>query len=157
MALISCQNLRVLFGDRPLLDDANLQIQGGERIGLIGTTRSYGEQQAAVMPEMRIAPAVEHLRRNYRERLQVEDLAERAGLSKRQFDRVFGDAFGVGPQEFLIRLRVQRACEELREREVRLGDLAQELGFCDQSSFTQHFRKRMGETPLKYQKRYREK
>ena len=36
MALISCQNLRVLFGDRPLLDDANLQIEGGERIGLVG-------------------------------------------------------------------------------------------------------------------------
>ncbi len=36
VALISCQNLRVLFGDRPLLDDANLQIEGGERIGLVG-------------------------------------------------------------------------------------------------------------------------
>ncbi len=36
LALISCQNLRVLFGDRPLLDDANLQIEGGERIGLVG-------------------------------------------------------------------------------------------------------------------------
>ncbi len=36
MALISCQNLRILFGDRPLLDDANLQIERGERIGLVG-------------------------------------------------------------------------------------------------------------------------
>jgi len=36
VALISCQNLRVLFGDRPLLDDANLQIEGGERTGLVG-------------------------------------------------------------------------------------------------------------------------
>ena len=36
VALISLQNLRVLFGDRPLLDDASLQIQAGERIGLVG-------------------------------------------------------------------------------------------------------------------------
>ena len=36
MALISCQNLRVRFGDRPLLNDASLQIEGGERIGLVG-------------------------------------------------------------------------------------------------------------------------
>ena len=36
MALLSCQNLRVRYGDRPLLDDATLQIEGGERIGLVG-------------------------------------------------------------------------------------------------------------------------
>jgi ATP-binding cassette subfamily F protein uup len=36
VALISCQNLRVVFGDRPLLEDASLQIEAGERIGLVG-------------------------------------------------------------------------------------------------------------------------
>ncbi|MBT8396538.1 MAG: ATP-binding cassette domain-containing protein [Gemmatimonadetes bacterium] len=36
MALMSCQDLRVLYGDRPLLDSANLQIENGERIGLVG-------------------------------------------------------------------------------------------------------------------------
>ncbi len=36
MALLSCQNLRIAFGGRPLLDDASLQIERGERIGLVG-------------------------------------------------------------------------------------------------------------------------
>ncbi len=36
VALMSCQDLRVLYGDRPLLDSANLQIEHGERIGLVG-------------------------------------------------------------------------------------------------------------------------
>jgi ATP-binding cassette subfamily F protein uup len=36
VALISCQDLRVLYGDRPLLDGADLQIEQGERIGLVG-------------------------------------------------------------------------------------------------------------------------
>ena len=36
MALVSCQNLRIAFGGRPLLDDATLQIERGERIGLVG-------------------------------------------------------------------------------------------------------------------------
>ena len=36
MALLSCQNLRIAFGGRPLLDDASLQIEAGERIGLLG-------------------------------------------------------------------------------------------------------------------------
>ena len=36
MALLSCQNLRIAFGGRPLLDDASLQVERAERIGLVG-------------------------------------------------------------------------------------------------------------------------
>jgi ATP-binding cassette subfamily F protein uup len=36
MALLSCQNLGIAFGGRPLLDDASLQIERGERVGLVG-------------------------------------------------------------------------------------------------------------------------
>jgi ATP-binding cassette subfamily F protein uup len=36
MALLSCQNLGIAFGGRLLLDDASLQIERGERVGLVG-------------------------------------------------------------------------------------------------------------------------
>jgi ATP-binding cassette subfamily F protein uup len=36
VALVSAQNLTIAFGGRPLLDDATLQIERGERIGLVG-------------------------------------------------------------------------------------------------------------------------
>lgn len=36
MALVSAQNLTIAFGGRPLLDDATLQIERGERVGLVG-------------------------------------------------------------------------------------------------------------------------
>ena len=36
MALISCQSLRIAFGGPLLLDDANLQLERGERVGLLG-------------------------------------------------------------------------------------------------------------------------
>ncbi len=36
MALLSCQNLRIAFGARPLLDEATLHVERGERIGLVG-------------------------------------------------------------------------------------------------------------------------
>ncbi len=36
MALVSCQNLGIAFGGRPLLNGATLQIERGERIGLVG-------------------------------------------------------------------------------------------------------------------------
>ena len=36
MALLSCQDLRIAFGSRPLLDNSTLHIERGERIGLVG-------------------------------------------------------------------------------------------------------------------------
>jgi len=36
VALVSAQNLTIAFGGRPLLDDATLQVERGERIGLVG-------------------------------------------------------------------------------------------------------------------------
>ena len=36
MALISCQQLRIAFGGPLLLDSANLQVERGERVGLLG-------------------------------------------------------------------------------------------------------------------------
>jgi ATP-binding cassette subfamily F protein uup len=36
VALIACRNLRIAFGGRPLFEDANLVVERGERIGLLG-------------------------------------------------------------------------------------------------------------------------
>jgi AraC-like DNA-binding protein len=41
----------------------------------------------------------------------------------------------------------------LREGERNVGEIAQQCGFVDASSFTQHFRKRMGVSPAAYRKR----
>ena len=72
-----------------------------------------------------------------------------------QFDRKFQQAFHTTPQQFIIKMRVQAACDALRKKESVISEVALDLGFYDQSSFTQHFRKHMGVTPLKYQKRFR--
>ena len=36
MALLSLQDLQVSFGDPPLLDGVNLQLEAGERVGILG-------------------------------------------------------------------------------------------------------------------------
>ncbi|MCB1078244.1 MAG: helix-turn-helix transcriptional regulator, partial [Verrucomicrobiae bacterium] len=59
---------------------------------------------------------------------------------------------GVSPQTFLIKTRVQAACEALRNTGTPIGDIALDLGFYDQSSFTGHFRHHMGVTPLRYRR-----
>ena len=74
----------------------------------------------------------------------ISDLAKLVGMSVRQFNRRFKEAFNTTPQSFFIRTRIQAACNEIRNTERSNSELAQSLGFYDQSSFTQHFRKHVG-------------
>jgi AraC-like DNA-binding protein len=76
-------------------------------------------------------------------------------LSPRQLHRKFIEAFGCSPQSVIIKLRIQTACEGLQREGSQISDVARELGFCDQSAFTQLFQEYAGLTPLKYQQRHR--
>ena len=124
----------------------------GEVIGVMGTAQSYVGRNSALTPHLQLDRAVNWLREHYRESISISELAKHAGMSVRQFNRRFQEAFGVSPRTFLIKTRVQAACDELRRRDTQISEIAVELGFYDQSSFTGHFRKHMGVTPLQYRK-----
>ncbi|MCF6312663.1 MAG: helix-turn-helix domain-containing protein, partial [Verrucomicrobiales bacterium] len=70
-------------------------------------------------------------------------------------NRRFQETFKVSPQSFIMKLRLQAACEELRQSKLPIAEIAIDLGFHDQSSFTLQFRKQLGITPNKYRKSYR--
>lgn len=124
----------------------------GEVIGVMGIVKSLVRGEHTLYPNLQFNRAVEHLRSHFTENIIFSDLAKMVGMSVRQFNRRFKEAFNTTPQSFLIKTRIQAACEELRSTERPISELAQSLGFYDQSSFTQHFRKHIGLTPLAYRK-----
>lgn len=126
--------------------------QGGEVIGLMGTVQSYERRRAAMTSHVQLDRAVAWLREHFREPVAVTSLAKIAGMSVRQFNRRFREAFGTNPRDFLVKTRVLAACDVLRNSDVSIAEIAVDLGFYDQSSFTQHFRRHVGVTPLQYRK-----
>lgn len=125
---------------------------GGEVIGVMGTVQSYERRRAAMTPHWQLDRAVAWLREHFREPVEVARLARIAGMSPRQFNRLFREAFGTNPRDFLVKTRVQAACAALRDSPASIAEIAVEAGFYDQSSFTRHFRRHMGVTPLRYRK-----
>jgi AraC-like DNA-binding protein len=68
---------------------------------------------------------------------------------------MFKEAFGLSPQAFLIRTRVQAASDDLLLTDKTLSEIALEHGFCDQSALSRRFIEHTGETPRKFRQRHR--
>ncbi len=129
----------------------------GRTIGVMGIVRAHGSAPHEIPARQQIAKAVEHIRNNFRQRISVDTLAALTHVSSRQLHRKFVETFGLGPQAMIMKLRVQAACEMLGDADVPVSEVARTLGFADQSSFTQHFHRHMGVTPLKYRRQFTSK
>mgnify|MGYP001395220899 FL=1 len=124
----------------------------GEVVGIIGTVRPYGDGELKWERDDEIGRAVSYIRKNFRTELAIADLIKVSRLNHRKLHRGFVELFGVAPMQFITRTRIEAACDDLLTTGNKLSDIAKDNGFYDQSSFTQHFRKQMGVTPLKYRK-----
>lgn len=126
---------------------------GAGRIhGVMGMLRRPDDSERQLPVFQTVAKAVEIIRRDYPQALRIEEVAASCGQSLRQLQRRFQTAFGVSPQEFLIKTRILRAMQLLEETAFTSSEIAVQCGFVDVSSFTQHFRKRTGLTPAAYRR-----
>ncbi|HCN75927.1 MAG TPA: AraC family transcriptional regulator [Verrucomicrobiales bacterium] len=126
----------------------------GSVMGIMGIVRAHGSAPDDAHPHRQIERAVEHIRTRFREKITVPELAEMAALSPRQLNRKFVEAFGMSPQAVVMKVRIQAACELLAYPDKPVGEVAREVGFADQSSFTQQFHRHMGQTPLSYRRQF---
>ncbi|WP_294233011.1 AraC family transcriptional regulator [Prosthecobacter sp.] len=132
------------------LFDAN-----GRIIGLMGTVQSFEGKKQVLQPYLQIDRALAYIREHFRTGVSITELARIVHLSPRQLHRKFVETFGVSPQAFIMKLRIQAACEALQKEGAQIADVSQALGFCDQSAFTHHFHRHMGMTPLTYLRQFR--
>jgi PAS domain S-box-containing protein len=132
-----------------------LRDRRGRVIGLMGTVHSYEARRQVMQPYVQLDRAVAYIRENFRRGVTVKELSNAVHLSARQLHRKFVETFGTSPQAFILKLRLQSACEALHCDDAPISEVARELGFCDQSAFTQLFQKHVGLTPLKYRQRFR--
>ncbi len=124
-----------------------LRDRRGQVQGVMGLLRRPDERERGLPVFQTVARAVDIIRRDYASPLKIEDVARACGQSLRQLQRRFQSAFGITPQEFLIRTRVMEAMKLVEESRLGMAEIALRCGFVDASSLAQHFRRRVGRTP----------
>lgn len=85
--------------------------------------------------------------------INLHRMAGAAGLSPFHFSRMFKLSTGLSPHQYVLRRRIELATELLQNRELEISDIAQNLGFADQSHFTMHFKRHHGMGPATYRRR----
>lgn len=83
-------------------------------------------------------------------KIVLETLAELCQMSRFQFLRRFEVTTGLTPRAWLIRLRLERACELLKPQNQSIAEVANRVGFYDQSHFNRAFRQAFGVAPSDY-------
>lgn len=79
-------------------------------------------------------------------------LAEQVGLSDYHFNRLFKRAVGMPPSQYFIQLRMGEARRLLRETEMTVVTVANEVGYSNPSHFSRIFRKATGFSPSDYRR-----
>jgi AraC-like DNA-binding protein len=134
-----------------------LRDASGRVIGVAGLSRRVEQLRGEADTLRRIAAAVNHLHQNSGHPLQSEDLARQSGLSLRQLERTFHKLLGTSPHQYLLQIRIERACRLLTESDATVAAIAQECGFYDHAHFIKTFRTAMGTTPSRFRSGRRSK
>jgi AraC family transcriptional regulator len=111
-----------------------------------GVSSRDGDQ----LPSRAVRRAMEYINDYLNQDLSLTRIAEAVGLSAFHFSRLFKRATGLSPHQYVVRQRVERARQLLMRSGLSLAEIALEVGFCDQSHLTLHFKRVCGTTPKVY-------
>lgn len=101
-----------------------------------------------------LAPLVDWMLAHLREDLSVQRLSQQAGMSERNFRRVFSVSFSMSPAKYVARLRLERACTLLSTGRSPVEAIARSCGFTHPDVFRRAFVARYGTSPREYRERF---
>ena len=87
---------------------------------------------------------------NYQRELTVEEVADACKLNRSYFSKLFRENMGCPPQEFLIRLRLSKAADQMKDTKAPIGEIAAVCGYPNQLHFSRAFKKRYGLSPREW-------
>ena len=96
--------------------------------------------------------ALDYIQKNFQRNLSLEEIAQKAYLSKYHFERVFTENMGETVHRYISDLRLNRAMWLLKTTEKPIADVAAEVGYSDAQALTKLFKKSLGQTPAAYRK-----
>jgi len=110
------------------------------------------EMAMEVKQQKYIEDALLFIEQNYTHYITVNDIAKYISIDRSYLYRLFKQYLNKSPQEFLLNLRIEKACFLLTNSELKIGDIARSVGYNDVLLFSKTFKKMKKLTPSDYRK-----
>lgn len=99
-----------------------------------------------------VRQARDYLEMNYARKISIADLAAHIGLDRSYFGQLFRQATGLAPRQYLLKLRMAKACQLMGHSDLPVSTIARSVGYDDPLLFSRMFRKEMGCSPSGHRK-----
>ncbi|MCL1859712.1 MAG: AraC family transcriptional regulator [Oscillospiraceae bacterium] len=100
----------------------------------------------------KISETVSYIEKNYSKKITVKELSAIACLSERQYNRVFTGIYGISPNVYLMKTRLNKSCRFLEEQDLTIHYISTVCGFFDDAYFIKQFKRYFNMTPGEYRK-----
>jgi len=117
---------------------------------LTRSTESVKVNHSSKLRDFYIHEALEFIEHNFQNDISVEDIANVCGLNRSYFGKIFKEAVGKTPQEFLLSYRMVKAAELLKLTKLSIGDISSAVGYDNQLHFSRAFKSAYGVSPKKW-------
>ncbi|OCT15342.1 hypothetical protein A8709_14725 [Paenibacillus pectinilyticus] len=99
---------------------------------------------------MRVFITKQFINKHYKEDLSLEKVAEHLQLSTAYLSNLYKKETGQNFVEYITEVRIRQAKFLLKTTDLKIAEIAREVGYADEYYFSKVFKKNVGESPLKY-------
>ncbi|CAG7649389.1 HTH-type transcriptional activator RhaS [Paenibacillus solanacearum] len=123
-------------------------ISRGIALEILGLVQSELVAEGIPSSKRNLASRVQqYIVKHYREPLRLQELAAHVDRSPNYVSSVFKEVTGRTPVEYMHEVRVTAAREMLMTTNMTIGEVAEALGYCDQTYFNYMYKKIVGQPP----------
>lgn len=137
----------------------NLANQVARRL-VVSAHRMGGQSQFVETPVLEVpnqfSASIDWALSHLDSEIDVNELAGRASMSRRTFDRKFRSSFNMSPKAWLIQQRLEKAKRLLESEGYSVEKVAELSGFDNAITMRHHFRKSLSISPVQYRQQFKD-
>lgn len=118
--------------------------EAAETMGVTVEMPADEESEESAASSFIVNNALKYMEENFKEKLKLQDVAEQVYVSQWHLSKLLNRYKGQSFSELLNSIRIEKAKELLKDPSLRIGDIADMVGFLDMAHFSRVFKKQTG-------------
>ncbi len=146
------ESINILLDNPDLADERMIETKLKEFVLLMSKSQNAPSQldflSALFKPlDIEFKSTIQH---NTYSNLSLDELAKLCHLSTSSFKRKFNEVFKTSPKKYISQKKIEKAAALLKSEDLRISDIAYDVGFDSLATFNRNFTSIYGKSPTEY-------